>query len=112
MFAHKFSYPWWQTTAWSQAMSLKLARLAKKPIQPPGPNFLPKLWHHNVLLLANEVGFSDATKLDSSDEEIFVRNLKLRFINKQIYVSVNLNDSQPNSSQTFDLLTLCIYIYV
>lgn len=44
----------------------------------------------NQLRLENEVGCSDATKLaDTTNEDAFVHNLKIRFLNKQIYVSHN-----------------------
>lgn len=40
-----------------------------------------------VLHLENEVGYSDAARLDSIDEDSFLQNLKVRFLSKQIYVS-------------------------
>lgn len=89
---------------WPHTMSLKLAKLVKKqktnelqaellqtlPSPPPPAAAAappPSSVRTNVLLLENEVGCSDLTKLDEIDEESFVQNLKVRFLNKQIYVS-------------------------
>mgnify|MGYP007002811295 CR=1 FL=1 len=38
-------------------------------------------------LLQSEVGYADTTTFDSADEDLFLENLKIRFLNKQIYVS-------------------------
>lgn len=72
-------------------MSLKSAKIAKKPKIPVRIDSLPTRQttvrpKQNVLLLENEVGYSNLTMLDSLDEDTFVQNLKVRFMNKQIYV--------------------------
>jgi hypothetical protein len=68
-------------------MSLKLVKSAKRPPAQQSPTDTPSEAEQNVLLLENEVGFSDATRLNSPDENSFVQNLKFRFLSKQIYVS-------------------------
>ena len=43
---------------------------------------------NNSLLFGNEIGYPDATKLDDFiSNDSFLQNLKVRFLNKKIYVS-------------------------
>lgn len=74
-------------------MSLKLVKLAKQrhsksPIEWLTGQPATTVPTSASPLLQAEVGFADATKLDPTDEQIFLANLKVRFLNKQIYVSV------------------------
>lgn len=39
-------------------------------------------------LLQSEVGYADTTTFDSADEDLFLENLKIRFLNKQIYTCI------------------------
>lgn len=79
-------------------MSLKLAKLVKKKETPTSTTPSPVEWvtvvngalpptHSASPLLTSEVGFPDTTILDSPDEDLFLQNLKVRFLNKKIYVS-------------------------
>ena len=69
-------------------MPLKLAKLAKKQeSRSPIEWLTTSELRQESPLLQREVGYSDATNLDPTDEDTFLQNLKVRFLNKQIYVS-------------------------